>query len=37
LTEAIENARDAIEAVREIYEDEGRELPGCLRLSVATL
>ena len=29
--EVIENARDAIAAVREIYEDDGRPLPACLR------
>lgn len=29
--DAIENVRDAIAAVREIYEDDGRELPACLR------
>ena len=28
---AIQNARDAIAAVREIYEDTGRPLPACLR------
>lgn len=33
LDEALENARDALSAVIEIYEDTGRELPANLQIA----